>query len=140
MFSAMGLAEIMKLSFEIEIGLSRCRINFEERAWEQEFQSYLDPLIWLGLRNLIPRKLQHLSGSCFRYFFTSFDCSINYSQSIWEIFQGKNSAIFILHTINRGMFMIKSLRKQLNVQTLSVYSQYNLQLMNKDDTQEISKY
>lgn len=68
MFSAMGLAEIIKLSFEIEIGLSRCRINYEERAWEQEFQSYLDPLIWLGLRNLIPRKLQHLSGSCFRYF------------------------------------------------------------------------
>ena len=30
--------------------------------------------------------------------------------------------------------MIKSLRKQLNVQTLSVYSQYNLELMNKDDT------
>ena len=124
MFSAMGLAEIIKLSFEIEIGLSRCRINYEEGK---------------GLRNLIPRKLRHLSGSCFRYF-TSFDCSINYSQSIWEIFQGKNSAIFILHTINRGIFMIKSLRKQLNVQTLSVYSQYNLQLMNKDDTQEISKY
>ena len=61
-------------------------------------------------------------------FFTSFDCSINYSQSIWEIFQGKNSAIFILHTINRGIFMIKSLRKQLNVQTLSVYSQYNHRL------------
>ena len=36
--------------------------------------------------------------------------------------------------------MIKSLRKQLNVQTLSVYSQYNLELMNKDDIQEISKY
>ena len=124
MFSAMGLAEIIKLSFEIEIGLSRCRINYEEGK---------------GLRNLIPRKLRHLSGSCFRYF-TSFDCSINYSQSIWEIFQGKNSAIFILHTINRGIFMIKSLRKQLNVQTLSVYSQYNLQLMNKDDIQEISKY
>ena len=124
MFSAMGLAEIIKLSFEIEIGLSRCRINYEEGK---------------GLRNLIPRKLRHLSGSCFRYF-TSFDCSINHSQSIWEIFQGKNSAIFILHTINRGIFMIKSLRKQLNVQTLSVYSQYNLQLMNKDDTQEISKY
>lgn len=124
MFSAMGLAEIIKLSFEIEIGLSRCRINYEEGK---------------GLRNLIPRKLRHLSGSCFRYF-TSFDCSINYSQSIWEIFQGKNSAIFILHTINRGIFMIKSLRKQLNVQTLSVYSQYNLELMNKDDTQEISKY
>ena len=124
MFSAMGLAEIIKLSFEIEIGLSRCRINYEEGK---------------GLRNLIPRKLRHLSGSCFRYF-TSFDCSINYSQSIWEIFQGKNSAIFILHAINRGIFMIKSLRKQLNVQTLSVYSQYNLELMNKDDTQEISKY
>ena len=124
MFSAMGLAEIIKLSFEIEIGLSRCRINYEEGK---------------GLRNLIPRKLRHLSGSCFRYF-TSFDCSINHSQSIWEIFQGKNSAIFILHAINRGIFMIKSLRKQLNVQTLSVYSQYNLQLMNKDDTQEISKY
>lgn len=124
MFSAMGLAEIIKLSFEIEIGLSRCRTNYEEGK---------------GLRNLIPRKLRHLSGSCFRYF-TSFDCSINYSQSIWEIFQGKNSAIFILHTINRGIFMIKSLRKQLNVQTLSVYSQYNLELMNKDDTQEISKY
>ena len=124
MFSAMGLAEIIKLSFEIEIGLSRCRINYEEGK---------------GLRNLIPRKLRHLSGSCFRYF-TSFDCSINYSQSIWEIFQGKNSAIFILHAINRGIFMIKSLRKQLNVQTLSVYSQYNLQLMNKDDIQEISKY
>lgn len=124
MFSAMGLAEIIKLSFEIEIGLSRFRINYEEGK---------------GLRNLIPRKLRHLSGSCFRYF-TSFDCSINYSQSIWEIFQGKNSAIFILHTINRGIFMIKSLRKQLNVQTLSVYSQYNLELMNKDDTQEISKY
>ena len=124
MFSAMGLAEIIRLSFEIEIGLSRCRINYEEGK---------------GLRNLIPRKLRHLSGSCFRYF-TSFDCSINYSQSIWEIFQGKNSAIFILHTINRGIFMIKSLRKQLNVQTLSVYSQYNLELMNKDDTQEISKY
>ena len=124
MFSAMGLAEIIKLSFEIEIGLSRCRINYEEGK---------------GLRNLIPRKLRHLSGSCFRYF-TSFDCSINYSQSIWEIFQGKNSAIFILHTINRGIFMIKSLRKQLNVQTLSVYSQYNLELMNKDNTQEISKY
>ena len=124
MFSAMGLAEIIKLSFEIEIGLSRCRINYEEGK---------------GLRNLIPRKLRHLSGLCFRYF-TSFDCSINYSQSIWEIFQGKNSAIFILHTINRGIFMIKSLRKQLNVQTLSVYSQYNLELMNKDDTQEISKY
>ena len=124
MFSAMGLAEIIKLSFEIEIGLSRFRINYEEGK---------------GLRNLIPRKLRHLSGSCFRYF-TSFDCSINYSQSIWEIFQGKNSAIFILHTINRGIFMIKSLRKQLNVQTLSVYSQYNLELMNKDDIQEISKY
>ena len=124
MFSAMGLAEIIELSFEIEIGLSRCRINYEEGK---------------GLRNLIPRKLRHLSGSCFRYF-TSFDCSINYSQSIWEIFQGKNSAIFILHAINRGIFMIKSLRKQLNVQTLSVYSQYNLELMNKDDTQEISKY
>ena len=124
MFSAMGLAEIIKLSFEIEIGLSRCRINYEEGK---------------GLRNLIPRKLRHLSGSCFRYF-TSFDCSINYSQSIWEIFQGKNSAIFILHAINRGIFMIKSLRKQLNVQTLSFYSQYNLELMNKDDTQEISKY
>ena len=124
MFSAMGLAEIIKLSFEIEIGLSRCRINYEEGK---------------GLRNLIPRKLRHLSGSCFRYF-TSFDCSINYSQSIWEIFQGKNSAIFILHTINRGILMIKSLRKQLNVQTLSVYSQYNLELMNKDNTQEISKY
>lgn len=124
MFSAMGLEEIIKLSFEIEIGLSRCRINYEEGK---------------GLRNLIPRKLRHLSGSCFRYF-TSFDCSINHSQSIWEIFQGKNSAIFILHAINRGIFMIKSLRKQLNVQTLSVYSQYNLELMNKDDTQEISKY
>ena len=45
MFSAMGLAEIIKLSFEVEIGLSRCRINYEERASEQEFQSYLDPLI-----------------------------------------------------------------------------------------------
>ena len=53
MFSAMGLAEIIKLSFEIEIGLSRCRINYEEGK---------------GLRNLIPRKLRRLSGSCFRYF------------------------------------------------------------------------
>ena len=41
----MGLAEIIKLSFEIEIRLSRCRINHEERAREQELQSYLDPFI-----------------------------------------------------------------------------------------------